>query len=347
MNRSYQSFLFNFSASYGGGGLKRLMAYSSWFNEHGGASFIVNDRLKGIDKQFPVNKYLFLRQSRFSRVINYSSQLNNLIADTGAIDLYYSYGMPLPRKVSRVSWFHLSNVLPLTKEIVPLPLKRRLEMLLLGFLINSCLKYADVISAESDTSIGLFDKLLSHKLFISVNGSDDEISAYENGVGAGVNRDAENIAVAVGTYYYKCIDDVYKVYSHLLKSNPSLRLIIIGAREYIPSYVLKDHHVVAKGFLSQSEVCDLMRRSKYYITSTIIENSYNAASEGAFLARESFISDIGPHRELLKGANYERLDNLGTRVACLHVKSTDLDPRNLKSWDQVIGEMVNLVKNDE
>lgn len=347
MNRSYQSFLFNFSDSYTGGGLKRLMAYSRWFNEHGGASFIVNYRLAGIDKKFTVNKYFFLRQSRFSRAINYSSQLNNLIADAGAIYLYYSYGIPLPCKEGRVNWFHLSNVLPVTKEIVPLPLKRRLEMRLLGFLINNCLEYADVISAESDTSIGLFDKHLSHKLFVSVNGSDDEINAYENGVADGVNRDAENMAVAVGTYYYKCIDDVYKVYSHLRKSNPSLRLIIIGDLESIPSHVLKDPRVVAKGVLSQSEVCALMRRSKYYITSTVIENSYNVASEGAFLARESFISDIGPHRELLKGANFERLDNLGTRVACLHVKRADLYPRNLKSWDQVIGDMVDLVTNYE
>ena len=189
----------------------------------------------------------------------------------------------------------------------------------------------------------MFDKFLSGKLFVSVNGSDDEIDAYENGVGDGVNRDAEDIAVAVGTYYYKCIDDVYKVYSHLFKSNPNLRLIIIGDREYIPPYVVKDPRVVAAGVLSQAKVCDWIHRSKYYITSTIIENSYNAASEGAFLSRESFISDIGPHRELLKGTKVERLDNLGTRVAVLHAKSADLDPENLKSWDQVIGEMINLV----
>ena len=323
------------------------MAYSRWFNENGGASFIVNYRLDGIDDQFPVNKYFFLRQSRFSLAINYSSKLSKLIADTGEIDLYYSYGMPIRRKVSRVNWFHLSNVLPITKEIVPLPLKRRLEMRLLGFWIRKCLKYADVISAESDSSIRLFDKRLSHKLFVSVNGSDDEICAYKNGVEDGVNRDAEDIAVTVGTYSYKCIDDVYKVYAHLLKLNPNLRLIIIGDREYIPPHVLKDPRIVAKGVISQSEVFDLLRCSKYYITSTVIENASNATSEGTFLAQESFISDIGPHRELLKGAYFERIDNMGTRVSCLHVKRADLCPRNLKSWDQVIGEMIDLVTNYE
>ena len=343
MNRSYQSFLFNFSSSYTGGGLKRLMAYSGWFNKHGGASFIVNDRLAGIIKKFPVNKYFFLCDSRFSRAINYLSRLNSLIADAGVISFYYSYGIPLPRKVARVNWFHLSNVLPLTKEIVPMPLKRRFEMRLLGFLTNSCLKHAEIISAESNTSIGLFDKHLSDKLFVSINGSDDEISAYETGLEESVNPDTDDMAVVVGTDQHKCIDDVYKVYFHLRKSNPNLRLSIIGDKESIPHHVLKDPRVVAKGVLSQSDVCYLLRRSKYYITSTVIENSFNAASEGVFLAQESFISDIGPHRELLEGANFERLDNLETRVACLHVKRADIHPRNLKSWDQVIGEMVNIV----
>lgn len=345
MKSEYQSFLFNFSASYSVGGLKRLLAYSSWFNERGGAHFIVNYRLDGIDKQFPANKYFFLRQSRFSRSINYSSQLNNLIKDAGPIAFYYSYGIPLPRyKAGRVNWFHLNNVLPISKEIVPLNLIRRLEMRLLGLLINGSLKYADVISAESYTSVELFDKLLSHKLFVSVNGSDDEIRACKNGLVNGVDKDAENVAVAVGTHYYKCLDDVYKVYNHLTKSNPNLRLIIIGLRKTIPPYVLEDPRVEANGELSpHSKVCDILRRAKYYITSTVIENSYNAASEGVFLASEYFISDIGPHRELLKGARFERIDNIGTRAACLHGKSADLDSGNLKSWDQVIQEMVNLV----
>ena len=39
----YQNFLFNFSSSYSGGGLKRLLAFSEWFNKNGGANFIVHD----------------------------------------------------------------------------------------------------------------------------------------------------------------------------------------------------------------------------------------------------------------------------------------------------------------
>ena len=38
--------LFNFSRSYSGGGLKRLLAFSKYFNENRGANFIVNTKVK-------------------------------------------------------------------------------------------------------------------------------------------------------------------------------------------------------------------------------------------------------------------------------------------------------------
>mgnify|MGYP001158669324 CR=1 FL=1 len=38
--------LFNFSSSYTGGGLKRLISFSEWFDSHGGAVFIVHEKSK-------------------------------------------------------------------------------------------------------------------------------------------------------------------------------------------------------------------------------------------------------------------------------------------------------------
>ena len=43
----FEHFLFNFSSSASGGGLKRLLAYSDWFNNNGGAQFIVHSNLRG------------------------------------------------------------------------------------------------------------------------------------------------------------------------------------------------------------------------------------------------------------------------------------------------------------
>ena len=120
-----------------------------------------------------------------------------------------------------------------------------------------------VISAESDASVKLFDKRLERKLFVSVNGSDDEINAYDKGIGNQFNREREDIAIAVGTYYHKCVGDVYRIFCHLRKINPSLRLIIVGLREYIQNNVLEDPGVETKGEIIQPEVCNLLLRSKY------------------------------------------------------------------------------------
>ena len=40
------TYIFNFSRSYSGGGLKRLLAFSKYFNENGGSNFIVNSKVK-------------------------------------------------------------------------------------------------------------------------------------------------------------------------------------------------------------------------------------------------------------------------------------------------------------
>ena len=55
---------------------------------------------------------------------------------------------------------------------------------------------------------------------------------------------------------------------------------------------------------------------------------------------ESFVSDIGPHRELLRNVKYQVIHDLNTRLPSLYVKREDLDSKNLKSWDQVIREML-------
>lgn len=345
MNHKYKSYLFNFSASYSRAGLKRLLAYSKWFNENGGARFIVNYRLKEIENTFPENHYHFLRQNSLERALNYSHQLNRFIAEAGAIDLYYSYAIPLPYKPGRANWFHLGNVLLLTNKIMYVPLRRYLELQLLELLTKNGLRHADIISAESESSLELFNKSLRTKLVVSVNGSDDEIEVFKERLNLKSTSEVDNIAVAVGTHRYKCIDDVYKTYVHLRQSNPGMRLFIVGEKEDIPSYILKDNLVILQGLLSQPQVCTLLKSAKYYITSTIIENSYNAASEGAYLAREAFVSDIGPHRELLKGMKFKVVDNLNTRVASFHVHRKDLSVNNLKSWDQVIVDMIHVVEN--
>jgi hypothetical protein len=92
---------------------------------------------------------------------------------------------------------------------------------------------------------------------------------------------------------------------------------------------------------ARSTVIECLRKTRIYISTTLTENSYNAAAEGIFLADESYISDIGPHRELLLGMPFEEVSVPGVRTALLHVHRDRLSGANLQSWETVIVGMIS------
>jgi len=57
-------------------------------------------------------------------------------------------------------------------------------------------------------------------------------------------------------------------------------------------------------------------------------------------ADDSYISDIGPHRELLAESPYERVTVPGVRQPMLHVERRSLSVSHLKTWDEVITDML-------
>lgn len=333
------SFLFNFAASYLGGGFKRLHAYANWFNQNGGACFIIHSRCASLVKEFPANRYFLVSQSRLQRLFNDGKYLKRITKELGRPDVYYSYGIPLYMAVGRINWFHLSNVLPLGLSGVPLPLFDKMKLTYLGFRITRHLKNADIISAESQFSLSLINAERSQKCVVSVNGSDDEIGFLQSGV----SPQKANSAVVVGTYRYKALEDAYRVFEMLHEKNPALTFTIIGDEKKVSSRLRVRPHVKLTGSLPQQEVISLLREAAYYISTTHIENSYNAASEGIFFANESYISDIGPHRELIGGMPCEKLSLVGMQRDLLRVKREDLSAGHLKNWDKVITEMIDHV----
>jgi len=61
------------------------------------------------------------------------------------------------------------------------------------------------------------------------------------------------------------------------------------------------HQLIIVNILqSHKEVISLLSAAKFYINTSKVENSWNAASEGVLLANESYISRIEPHFELVK-----------------------------------------------
>jgi hypothetical protein len=329
-------FLFNFAASYSTGGYKRLYEYAKWFNGNGGAWFVIHPRCSQLTAEFANNRFFVVSQSRIERLYNDCAYLKTIEQQIGQPDLYYSYGIPLYFRFGKICWFHLSNVLPLGGRALLLSLPARLKFALLGMKIRSGFEYADVISAESASSLKMLGAPSPERLFLSVNGSDDELVWLRS-------RQVtlkEDIATVVGTASYKALDDSYRLFEQLKQRNAQLKLIIIGHSNWIPRALTRKHDVTIRGLETRSAVIDWLRKTRIYISTTRIENSYNAAAEGIFFADESYISDIGPHRELLLGMPFENLSVPGVRIPLLHVHRDRLTGANLKDWQTVVVDMI-------
>jgi hypothetical protein len=335
-----KTLLFNFSVSYSGGGLKRLYEYSKWFNSNGGSNFIIHPKNDNLIGEFPNNRYFVVTQTPLQRLISDCFYLKDIIAEIGKPYLYYSYGIPVYKKVGHCNWFHISNVLPLKFNGIPISLKDRLKFSFLGYRIRHNYKNCTCISAESAFALSLVNNKVNARLIISVNGSDDEIRYWSEGK---VVTEFENVAIVLGTYRYKAVDESYKVYRHLKRASPLLRLRIIGDERHIPAFIKADPEVDIVGLLPRPRVMEMLRYARYYISNTYIENSWNAASEGLLFADESYISDICPHQELLEGIKHERVVIEGLHAPVIHVKRADMSLKNLKTWTEVIEDMLSAV----
>ena len=330
-----KTLLFNFSASHTGGGLKRLYEFSKWFNEKGGTNIIIHPNCKNLIETFSNNNFFVVKQNIFDRFFNDCFYLNEIMSEIGDIDFYYSYGIPIYKKIASKHWFHLSNISPFIPYSIELDLLVRLKMIVLGHRIKNNLNNCDHISAESDFSLSHMPKKYHSRLFLSVNGSDDEINYLTK------NNEGEikDIAVTVGTHKYKKTNNVYKMYLELLKNNPELKLVIIGDPINLEQHIIDNTNIKKTGIISREQVIELLMRSKYFLTATTTENSYNAAAEGIYLAEESYISDIQPHYELVNGMDYKVIQN--NAGSFIHIRKKDLSLTNIRSWNDVVIQILN------
>ncbi len=336
-------FLFNFAVSKSAGGLKRLFEFSKWFNKRGGAWFIIHPECIFLKRDFPKNKYFVVFQNRFERIFKDCDYLPKLREEIGQPDLYYSYGIPIYSRFGKINWFHLSNILPLSSNSVKLGLSffdRFIRLKLLGLKIKRNFKNTDFVSAESNNSLKIIEKQKIKNFFLSINGSDDEIDFLRDNQEIKKN----NMAVVVGTQKYKGIMDAYLIFNNLKKKNKDLKLLIVGSIKHMPKEIINNDDIILTGQLRHLEVIEILKRTKFYISSTKIENSFNAASEGIFLADESYISDIDPHKELLENETFERVSFSQLNNSSIKVRRKDLKGKNLKLWSDVVDEIVQKVK---
>jgi glycosyltransferase involved in cell wall biosynthesis len=334
-------FLFNFAATSTGGGLKRLHEYAKWFDKKGGAWFIIHPKCKLLKKELPNNKYFVVLQNVFERIFKDCDYLYELKKKIEKPELYYSYGIPIYYHFGKVNWFHLSNILPIHYLNIRLSLyDRYLRLSLLGYKIKSNFHNAAIVSAESYNSLKLIKNKNIRKTFLSLNGSDDEIKFLKK---KNILK-KEDFAVVVGTQYYKNIMDAYTVFENLKKKNNFLKLVIVGNQKYIAKELIKNTSVLLAGEIQQKDVIEILKKSKYYISTTSIENSFNAASEGIVFAEESYISNIGPHRELLRNECYDMVTIPNLPYKMMKIKRKNFKGKNIVSWNNIILEMIQKVK---
>jgi glycosyltransferase involved in cell wall biosynthesis len=332
-------FLFNFAASYSGGGYKRLHEYARWFDGHGGTSFAIHRNCEHLRTLFPGNRYFTVAVTHFQRLYDDSSYLDEIGRITGRPELYYAYGIPLYRRFGQINWFHLQNALTMGTHQAPLSVFHRLKFRLLGSRFRRGFALADVISAESRYSLGLIDVPGSAGKFLSTNGNDDELAR----LAAGGRIPPEPFATAVGTFSYKAVGESFQIFQALRDRHQGLKLLVIGDAAPVPGWLKNHPDVIMRGTLDRQEVIDILRRSKFYISATYCENSYNGAAEGAFLADESFVSDIPPHHELLQSERHELTRIAGLSRPFFHVHREQLTGVSLKSWHSIITEMISRI----
>lgn len=328
-------YLFDFSSSFIGGGLKRLSEYSNYFNINGGAFFLIHPNSQELIDTYPLNKYLVIRKNKLQQLTNNQKHLIDFFSINSDFDLYYSYGIPILKRYAEVNWMHISNILPFIDDAFPLTFLETTKIKILRKTFQYGVKNADIVSAESQASL---KHIKSKKLFLSENGSDDEIRLFQNAKSHELIR--KDIAVVLGTYRYKDLNAAYEIFTMLRLKNRNLKLIIIGDKSPVPLEILGDPNVSLMGLLPRNEVIKYLLNSKYYLSATLVENSYNAASEGIFLSKTSYISDIPPHRELLNNCNFEESKLTSSGRTFLKVKSADLTTQNIKTWEQVISELI-------
>ena len=340
--KRYKNYLFNFSSSYTGGGLKRLIAYIEWFNKKGGAHFIVNEKLRGKLDDFSRNTYHYISITHFQKLINTQKYVDVVIKEMDRCEFYYSYNIPIKTNLAQIKWFHLSNVLPfISMSKFNIPYRRRIELWWLGIIVRQGFRYSDFISAESRFSLQLLNQESNKKLLVSPNGADQEISLISS---FSSNNIVKNIAVVIGTYHHKNLIDSYKIYRYLKVNNNDLKLVIIGDIDTVPLSIKNDPQVELKGVIDHDKTMNVLYNARVYINTSKIENSWNAASEGVFLANESFISKIPPHCELLQDSKIKFLNHLGTFHPIMHISQDNLNTHKLETWDEIITNMNEFIK---
>ena len=309
MNKKHK-WLFNFSSSPVGGGLIRTLETIKWFDATNGAYFIVNDRIKDlVSKYNKNNKYFFISDNKAKRLFSDGYYIPKIIGEIGRPDIYFSYGIPVFKDIGKINWFHISNALALKTDKISLPLKTRIQMLILKKRIMKSIKYTHIATGESEFSVNLFKEHVNKRNLkchydVLPNGYDvthlKEIVDKKREV-------LSKYAVTIGTYKYKKIKVALELFHQIKKTNNLKKFIVVGPTNNLPRSVINDEFVEVKPNLSREDMLSLLYNAEYYISASQIENSSNAVLEALLLSKNIILSNIPSHNEMLRNFKIKKI----------------------------------------
>ena len=338
--------LFNFSASWTGGGLVRALETIKWFNNNEGAVFILNTKLRNKVTNYSKNRYYFIKTNRIKRVINENYYLPDILDEVGTPDIYFSFGIPINEKIGKINWFHLSNALNLITHNINLSLLKKIKMKFLKKKIKKSLKIIDIATAESEFSLELLKKVNKNKvdnLIFEVLPNGYNIEKLNEVF----NKDRNNIndyAISIGTYSYKRLDLVIKIFYKLRETNVHLnKIIIIGNSKYIQQNIIMDPRVEIIEFLDNDLIYNLLYNSEFYISASEIENSSIAVLESLLLSKNSILSKIPSHMELISNLDYNLFPNVINKSKFVLINNyKNREKLKFPSWNDVFSKLLSV-----
>ena len=321
--------IFDFSSSPVGGGLRRLEAYAEYFSSSPiKVHFLIHAAASNREKIQQLVPTTLVHKTTLSKVMLNKNYLKKIVVGSKWL---FSYGIPTKSAAAENNWLHISNVLPfyIFNTTVDPILFLKMFLLIQQYKFNY--HNNDVISAESNFSINMYNK---------VTGWKGETKLLRNGL----HRDdpgheqKQPFAVAIGTHSYKRIDLTYGVFQALKDELGLEKLLIVGDSKRIPRVIRSAADVETNDFLAEGLLQSRLQSASYFISTSEVENSSCAVLEGLQYTQNAILSSIPSHQEMVRPDSGRHLNYMGKDY--MIINESDIRDTAMAKWSMEIGTML-------
>jgi hypothetical protein len=330
--------IFDFSSSPIRGAVRRIDAYMSYFlKENIKVLFLLHPLLEGKYNSFGFVEVIFVKKNIVQKLFCINTHLRMY---ENKSKWFFSYGIPISKKIANKHWMHISNVLPfrprnLIYKLSPI-LRLKMDILLYLFL-----RYKDtnsVVSAESRFSLDCYYAYDKKRILVPLyNGIEHK---YKNNQ-RDYHKEYGFFAMVSGTQPYKRVDKSYKLFLQIRNSLNLQSFVVVGDSSLLSSSIKSMPHIRIVESLSDDDYFEMLRAADIFIASTEIENSSCAVLEAIFHSKKSFVSDIPSTREMLNLENSSRYNCEGDEYFVVNKNALKENIHTEHEWNVIIDNMMH------